>query len=559
MPDDQPSVRASKTFCVELIRPSRYDDDGYVIQWWKSAYVSNTLACLHGLTQDEAARRSLGPEVEILADVHDEGNAPLQVSRIVRHIQHCGGHGLVCLVGVQTNQFPRAVDIGRQFRQAGIPVVIGGFHVSGMLAMIPEMTSDLKEALALGITLFAGEAEGRLGTLFADAYHDRLKPVYNYLGDLPAMGGQPLPQLPERMFKHVVSPEVTADLSRGCPFDCSFCSVINVQGRHPRYRTADDVERLVRASIPRNRGRNIRRFFFTDDNFARNPHWEAILDRLTMLREKEGLAVKFGIQVDVQAYKIAGFVEKSARAGCRYVFIGIESINPENLIAANKKQNRIDEYKAMLQCWRDHGVTTIGGYILGFPADTPESITRDIETIKRDLPLDVIIFHCLTPIPGSRDHMDLLTRGAWMEPDLNRYNGQYVTFRHPRMSDAEFQKIFDRAWELYYCPEHVETLLQRAATDGIGPSRLTGRILISHCSTAFEKVHPFECGVFRRKSRLQRRHGLPIENPFVFYPRRLWEILRTTVPTLLYALKLVWLTARFRRQARAAKKRKQQT
>ena len=144
MPDDQPSVRASKTFCVELIRPSRYDDDGYVIQWWKSAYVSNTLACLHGLTQDEAARRSLGPEVEILADVHDEGNAPLQVSRIVRHIQHCGGHGLVCLVGVQTNQFPRAVDIGRQFRQAGIPVVIGGFHVSGMLAMIPEMTSDLK-------------------------------------------------------------------------------------------------------------------------------------------------------------------------------------------------------------------------------------------------------------------------------------------------------------------------------------------------------------------------------------------------------------------------------
>jgi hypothetical protein len=104
---------------------------------------------------------------------------------------------LIALVGVQSNQFPRAVDLARPFREKSIPVCIGGFHVSGCLSMLPEMPDDLKEAQALGISLFAGEAEdGRLDIVLKDAFEGALKPLYNFMSDLPDMANQPMPILP---------------------------------------------------------------------------------------------------------------------------------------------------------------------------------------------------------------------------------------------------------------------------------------------------------------------------------------------------------------------------
>ena len=99
------------------------------------------------------------------------------------------------LIGVQTNQFARAVDIAREMRAAGIQVAIGGFHVSGCLAMLPEMPPEMNDALALGISLFAGEAEERLDELLVAAFEDRLPPVYNFTADSPTIDGKPLPFL----------------------------------------------------------------------------------------------------------------------------------------------------------------------------------------------------------------------------------------------------------------------------------------------------------------------------------------------------------------------------
>ena len=190
------------------------------------------------------------------------------------------------------------------------------------------------------------------------------------------------------------------DFGRGCPYQCSFCTIINVQGRKSRFRTPDDLERILRE----NYAQGIKRFFITDDNFARNHEWEALFDRIIKLREEEGMVMGFTIQVDTLCHKIPNFIEKATRAGAGRVFIGLENINPDNLIGAKKRQNKITEYRAMLQKWRDHGALTCAGYILGFPADTKESILRDIEIIKRELPLDLLEFFFLTPLPGSEDH-----------------------------------------------------------------------------------------------------------------------------------------------------------
>ena len=187
--------RQRETFLVELIKPSHYDDDGYVIQWWRGWIPSNSLSCLYGLALDSRARRVLGDDVDIEIQAHDETNS---VIRLAAHHSPLarGQPGLVCLVGVQSNQFPRAMDIARILRRHGIQVVMGGFHVSGCLAMIPEMTPELKDALDLGITLFAGEAEGRFDEILQAAYERRLKPLYNFIQDLPGLEGQPPPYLP---------------------------------------------------------------------------------------------------------------------------------------------------------------------------------------------------------------------------------------------------------------------------------------------------------------------------------------------------------------------------
>ena len=148
--------------------------------------------------------------------------------------------------------------------------------------------------------------------------------------------------------------------------------IINVQGRKSRHRTPDDVEEIIRI----NAAQNIQRFFITDDDFARNKNWEAILDRLIWLREEQGFKFKVTLQVDTLCHRLDGFNEKAARGGCARVFIGLENIDPDALASAKKRQNKIWEYRKMLQAWKDVGVITYAGYILGFPNDTPEKIAR---------------------------------------------------------------------------------------------------------------------------------------------------------------------------------------
>jgi radical SAM superfamily enzyme YgiQ (UPF0313 family) len=521
-----------RRFKIVLIVPSHYDDDGYVIQWLRSMMPSNSLASVYGLLAECADARVLGPDVDIEIEAHDEMNTVIRVGRIVRDIRAAGA-GFVGLVGVQSNQFPRALDLGRQFRAAGLPVVMGGFHVSGCLSMLRELPPDLQETLDLGITLFAGEAEGRVAGLLRDIDAGTLKPVYDYLSDLPNLEAATPPTLPRSTVARVFGKYSSFDAGRGCPFQCSFCTIINVQGRKSRYRTADDVEAIVRAEAKQ----GITRFFITDDNFARNRNWEAILDRLIELRAKEGFKIRLLLQVDTACHRIANFVEKCGRAGVLFVFIGLENINPQSLLGTKKRQNKIWEYREMLQAWRRAGVITYCGYILGFPADTPESIARDIDIIKKELPLDVLQFYILTPLPGSEDHKVLHERGVFMDPDMNKYDLEHACTGHPTMSIELCEQAYRDAWVRFYTDTHVETILRRARASGVATNKVGGILTWISGSEAIERVHPLQFGFFRRKIRSQRRSGLPIESPFVFYPRRLLEVMRMAARWLARAQK----------------------
>ncbi|MGH7788813.1 MAG: B12-binding domain-containing radical SAM protein [Candidatus Binatia bacterium] len=534
----------SETFLLELIKPSHYDDDGYVIQWWRGSVPSNSLSNLYGLAQDVRQRKALGPDVDIDLRVLDETTAVVPLRRIIRRFQRNNFNGLVCLVGVQSNQFPRAMDIARPLRAAGIEVAIGGFHVSGCLAMLPTLPADLQEALDLGICLFAGEGEGRFDELLRAAREKRLAPVYDFMKDLPGLESQPLPFLPHQHVRRYLGNIASFDAGRGCPFSCSFCTIINVQGRKSRYRTADDIEALIRA----NNAQGLRSYFISDDNFARNKNWEPILDRIIELREVHGLKIHLNMQVDTCCHKIPHFIEKAARAGCTKVFIGLENINPDNLKGASKGQNQITEYRVMLQAWRAAKVLTFAGYILGFPDDTPESIERDIAIIQRELPIDALEFFILTPLPGSKDHQDLVRQGVALDPDMNRYDSEHVTTAHRHMTAEQWQSIYHRAWDLYYSPSHIETLMKRAAAGGASPRRVAEMTFYFYATAAFEHVHPLQGGLIRRKLRRQRRSSLPRENVVRFVARRVRDIATTYGPML----RLLWHIDRTRRRIQNA-------
>ena len=535
-----------KTYHIELIKPSHYDDDGYVIQWLKAWIPSNSLASLFAQATNAAKDRVLGEDVQIQIGAFDETNTVVPVARIISRIQ--ASDGIVCMVGVQSNQFPRAMDMARRFRAAGVPVAIGGFHVAGCIAMLPEMPDDLKEAMDLGITLFAGEVEGRFVDFLKAAYERRLQALYNYMTDLPGMDAQIMPYLPPEVARRYAPIPGTFDAGRGCPFLCSFCTIINVQGRKSRYRSPEDVERLLRANLDH----GIRHYFITDDNFARNRNWEAIFDRIAEVRNELGVKFNFTIQVDTMCHTLPGFVDKARAAGVSRVFIGLENINPDNLVAAKKKQNKIGNYRDMLIAWQRKRVTTYCGYILGFPEDTPERILEDIETIKRELPLDILEFFCLTPLPGSADHKALVEAGASLDPDMNIYDLEHVCTTHPKMSKEEWLGVYREAWHRYYSMDHLETLMRRAAVFDRNPKRIMEIALEFYGCFKFEGVHPLQGGFIRRKIRTERRPGLPIENPLVFYPRRAMEFATTYGGLLVYTFQVWRLHKRIRREAREA-------
>jgi radical SAM superfamily enzyme YgiQ (UPF0313 family) len=526
-----------------LIKPSHYDDDGYVIRWWRAMIPSNSLAAVYGIATDCVERRVLGPDVEIEIEVIDETHTRVDVPALLAQLARDGNFGLVALVGVQSNQYPRALDIARPFRAAGVAVAMGGFHVSGCLSMLDGRAVELDACRELGIAMFAGEAEGRFDGVLRDAAAGTLKPLYNYMSELPGIEDTPVPYLPRRYVERTLGHNSSFDAGRGCPYQCSFCTIINVQGRKSRYRSADDVERLVRMNF----AQGIDKFFITDDNFARNKEWESIFDRLIKLRE-EGIPLGLMIQVDTLCHKIPNFVEKARRAGVTRVFIGLENINPDNLAAAKKKQNKITEYRKMLLDWKSQGIITLAGYILGFPADTPESIKRDIAIIQRELPVDILEFFCLTPLPGSEDHQKLWKAGVAMDSDLNKYDLEHACTGSARMTAAELQQAYRDAWPQYYSPQHMKVLLRRAVATGMPVNSVLKLLVRFSTSVAVEDVHPLQSGLFRGKHPSERRPGLPAVSPLLFWPRHALETMwKTAVMLAAIGRMMIWKWAIVRR------------
>lgn len=535
-----------KTFHLILIKPSRYDDDGYVIQWRRAVYPVASLSMLNALAEECARQKVLGPDVEIAVEARDDQAGLPGLTKMAKRIKQAGAGGMVGFVGIQSAQFPRAADLARRFRAAGVPVVMGGFHVSGSVIMLPEIAPELQEMLDIGVSLFVGEAEGRLDQILRDAHAGRLQAIYNFAGKPVDLEKALVPtRLPDTVERKLIplNPPDPIEAGRGCPFNCSFCTIINVHGREVRTRKPETVADQIRNSIAR--GREM--VYFSDDNFSRNPRWREILEALADLREKEGLEYHLSLQVDAQCDKDPDFIPLAVRAGCTQIFVGMESINPHALAVVGKAHNSVVRYKQMLLAWKRYGVRTMAGYILGFPTDTAASIRRDLATIKRELALDQVYFFLLTPLPGSADHRDLLHRGVPIDNDPGRYTSCHATFPHPRMNREELEAVYREAWKTFYDDTHCERIMRRHVALGGDLAWLMAFLVPLRGTYLIEGVHPLELGFIRVKDCRERRPGFP-QAPLARF------LLSRCQETLSIQMKWIRLGLRMSRIARRVKR-----
>jgi radical SAM superfamily enzyme YgiQ (UPF0313 family) len=540
----RPQPRKVKTFRVVLIKPSKYDDDGYVIRFWKGVLPSNTLSVLCGLTDDVRARGVLG-DIQIRVDTFDETAERVPVKKIIRWSRSHATKLVVCLVGVQTNQFPRALDLGKQFRAHGLDVLMGGFHTSGTINMLSEQEPDIQELFREGIVVVSGEVEGAWDGILTDALNGELKPLYSFAQDLkslPDIETAPLPVISPKTMRHFASPTFgTVETSRGCPFACTFCTIINVQGRTMRERSPKWIADLMRRNY---REHGIDFYFFTDDNFARKKLWRETFEMLIQLR-REGVKVSFMMQVDL-ARKPKDFVRLAAEAGCTQVFIGMESVNPQNLKAEGKSQNKVDEYVDIIREWHDAGVVVHAGYIIGLPFDTKDQIPSDIRYLMEVIQADIASFFMLTPVPGSHDHLEMKKRGEWMDPDFNKRDSFHAVVKHPHMTAGEWTQAYEEAWKAFYSKENLTRILARWSHNPKVYWNLVFGLMWYKNASLIEKQHPMIAGFFRLKDRRARRPGYAVDPLPVHLWKRTQDIIRLfrSWARFLKEMEEIWLQTR---------------
>ncbi|MBN1320034.1 MAG: radical SAM protein [Thermoleophilia bacterium] len=253
--------------------------------------------------------------------------------------------------------------------------------------------------------------------------------------------------------------------------------------------------------------------------------------------------------MDTRATAIPGFVAKAAAAGCDQVFVGVESLNEANLVAAGKHHNRAGEFREMVEAWHRAHVAVQAGYIIGMPHDTPDSVRRDIAALRDTVRVDHASFFMFTPIPGSRDHRRMVAEKVPLDADLNNYDSFHETFRHPHFAPGEWRAAYREAWETFYTKERIVDTLLRTPADRYW------NVFWHSLWTRYAMqlgTHPMVTGFVRRRERRARRPGFGV----VSRPRFLWERAMDAlfqargVLRLFFEFQEIWLLTRKRKDPR---------
>lgn len=421
----------SQALKVVVLKPSKYTADGYVERFHWGFMPNSTVPYVRSMTPATVGDTPI--EVHTIDEyVHTD----LRYLSLLRPPR--GSRTLLALVGVQSHQFHRALDLAARARENGCMVVIGGPHA---------MTCDTSPLHGCGVSFALAEAELIWSEILHDAAKGELQPVYGrdqrWQQELEA----PVVIPPSRQdLRRYVIPMLGLYPARGCPFLCNFCSVIKIAGRRIRGQSITTTLASLRAA----KAAGVRTIMFTSDNFNKYPEAEALLT--AMIDEQLGL--EFFVQCDTQIARQENLVALLAKAGCFQMFIGVESFNRQTLLAAHKGQNRPETYRDIVRLCREHGISSHFSNIIGFPQDTEQEVHEHVQVLREMAPTWAS-FYILCPIPGTEQYDDFLAEGLITETNLDRFDTTCLTWRHPSLSRERLSKLLFDCYRKFFSLGHA--------------------------------------------------------------------------------------------------------
>ena len=323
----------------------------------------------------------------------------------------------VDVVGITgfTAEMPDAYEVADRFRNKGVKVIMGGVHVSAM----PE------EALAHADAVIIGEAELVWHKVLEDFKRGELKPRYE-AGHLCDMKNMAIPRrdlLDRGMY---VTGFNTVQATRGCPFNCDYCTVTSFFGHEFRVRPLDEV-------IEEIKGFDTKEFFFVDDNIVGRPRYaKELFEKLIPLK------MTWGSQASITMAKDPKLLNLYAKSGGKYVFIGFESLSQKNLEKMHKGWNSAKGYKEAIKKIHDAGINILGSFVFGLDEDDKNVFKNTFDFIM-ETGMDAAQFHILTPFPGTVTYSVLEKEGRIIDRDWAKYHTGEVVFQPKGMTIDELQ------------------------------------------------------------------------------------------------------------------------
>ncbi|MHB0976362.1 MAG: B12-binding domain-containing radical SAM protein [Candidatus Aquicultorales bacterium] len=349
---------------------------------------------------------------------------------------------------VMTVMAPRAYAIADEFRRRGKKVILGGVHPS----LLPEEGLEHAEAVVVG------EAEGLINDAIKDVAAGVSKGIYRH-EKKPDLAGLPVPRHDlVDISRYIDIPKV--ETSRGCPFNCSFCSTTPMFGHFMRYRPVEDVVNEIKAI-------KAEFVFFTDNNIVGNPKYAKELFRALI-----PLKISWISQGSLNLAHDEELLKLAAQSGCIGMLIGFESLGGGVIDSLGKKVNKVARYSEDIAGLHTHGIGIIGCFVFGFDEDDEGVFERTVDFV-RESNIEVPQFTVLTPYPGTQLRRELEAQGRIIDGPWEKYDIGHVLFKPARMTPEQLLDGYRNACTEVYSWKNMAKRIGRAALHLRSPYKIT--------------------------------------------------------------------------------------